>query len=94
MGDGGHVFDQGDLKPCGLQRADGGFSSLAGALNENLNGLHAVLHSELRGGFGSSLRGKRRALSGTAEPISPALAHETVLPCVSEIVTMVLLKVD
>ena len=57
MRDGGNVLDHSYLEAHGLQSADGGLSSGAGALYEDLNGLQAMLHSGLSGGLGGSLSG-------------------------------------
>ena len=43
MRNGGDVLDHYDFQTSGLQRTDGCFTSLAGALNIDLNGLQAIL---------------------------------------------------
>ena len=91
----GHVFDHADLEPCGLQRADRGLTACAGSLYKDLDGLHAVFHSNLSCGFRGGLRRERSGLFlEPLKPSSPALAQETALPWVSVMVTIVLLKVD
>ena len=67
MGDGGHVFDHRDFQSGGLQGTDCGFTAGTGALNVNLNGLQAMLHSGLGSGLSSRLSSEGSGLAGTAE---------------------------
>ena len=67
MGDRRYVFDQRNLKTGGLKRADSGLSSLAGALDEHLNGFHTMLHRGLGSRLGGRLRGEGSGLSGASE---------------------------
>ena len=53
VGDGGDVLDHRHLQAHGLQCADGSLTALAGALDKDLHGLQAMLHS----GLGSRLSG-------------------------------------
>src|SRR5688572_29392416 len=66
--DGGDVGDGADLQPGGLQRADGLLAPGAGALHEDLDLAHAVLHGLARGHLGRQRRGIRRALARALEP--------------------------
>ena len=67
MGNRGNVFDHGNLKTCGLQRADSRLTTLAGALDKDLNALHAMLHRSLGGCLSSALCGEGSGLTGAAE---------------------------
>ena len=67
MGDGSHVLDQGDFQAGSLQRTNSGLTASAGALDVDLNGLHAMLDSNLSCGLSSRLGCKRSALAAAAE---------------------------
>lgn len=67
MGDGRDVLDHGHFQTHGLQGADGGLTTLARALDENLNGLQAMLHGGLGGGLGGALCGEGGGLLAAAE---------------------------
>ena len=54
MGDGSDVLDHGHFQAHGLQGADGGLTTLARTLHEDLNGLQAMLHGGLGGGLGKN----------------------------------------
>src|ERR1700730_16792843 len=60
--DGRDVGDRRDLQAGGLQAADCGLAAGAGALDEDLDGLEAVLHGAPRRLLGRHLGGERRAL--------------------------------
>lgn len=94
MRNGGNILNQGYIQTGGLKCADGSFTAGAGAFNENFHRLHTMLHSSLSSNLGSSLCSKGVDFLEPRKPISPADAQETALPCVSVMVTMVLLKVD
>jgi hypothetical protein len=61
------VLDHRDVKARDLQRADSGFTALAGSLNEDLDSLESVLHGSLGGCFRSGLRSEGSIFLGTAE---------------------------
>src|SRR3954470_21433815 len=63
-GDGG---DRAHLEACGLQRADRGLTAGAGALDEHVDLLHAVLGGLAGGALGGHLRGERRGLARALE---------------------------
>ena len=67
VGDGGHVTDHGDLQAGCLQGADGALTAGTGALNVDLNGLHAMLDGGLGSDLSSALRSVRSALTGATE---------------------------
>ena len=67
MGDGSHVLNHNDFQTCGLQSPDGGLTSLAGALDVDLNGLQAVLLSSVGSGLGCGLSCEGSGLTGTTE---------------------------
>ena len=67
MGDGSHVLDEGDFQTGGLKRTDSGLTASAGALDVDLNGLHAMLDSDLGSSLGCRLSCKRSALAAAAE---------------------------
>ena len=83
---GGDVLDHAHIQTGGLQGADGSLTAGAGALDEDFNRLQAVFHSGLGGSLGSQLSGEGRGLLGATE------AQDRALPCVSVMVTIVLLK--
>ena len=68
MRNGGHILDEGDLQPCGLQCTNRCFSACTRALYIDLNRLEAMLHGSLRCCLCRHLRRKRGRLSGAAEP--------------------------
>src|ERR671937_1454421 len=61
------VLDAGDLEPGGLKAADRGLAARAGALDEDLDLLQALLDALARRGVGSDLRGERRRLARALE---------------------------
>src|SRR5215210_5737860 len=63
----GDVAHAGDLEPGGLQGADRGLAARAGALDEDLDLLHALLDALAGRGVGRHLRGERRRLAGALE---------------------------
>src|SRR5579863_1403689 len=63
----GYVLDAGHLEPCCLKRADRGLAAGAGALDEDLHLLEAVLDALARGRVGGHLRGKRSRLARALE---------------------------
>ena len=67
VGDGGHVTDHGDLQAGCLQGADSALTAGTGALNVDLNGLHAMLDGGLGSDLSSALRSVRSALTGATE---------------------------
>lgn len=67
MGDGSHVLDQGDFQAGSLQRTNSGLTASAGALDVDLNGLHAMLDGGLGSDLSSALRSVRSALTGATE---------------------------
>ena len=67
MRDGGDVLDHRDFETGGLQRADSGFTTRAGALDEDLDGLQAMLHGCLCGSLGRGLRGEGGGLFAATE---------------------------
>src|SRR3954463_9986945 len=62
-----HIVDRADLEACGLERTDGGLASRAGALDEDVHLLHAVLLCLARGRLGGELRGERGRLAAALE---------------------------
>src|SRR4051794_14087146 len=62
-----HVGDDPDLQARGGQRADGGLTARARALDEHVDLAHAVLHGPARGGLGGQLRGERSRLARALE---------------------------
>src|SRR3954447_20399561 len=64
---GGDVLDAGDLEPGGLQRADRGLATRAGALHEDLDLLHALLDALAGRRVGGHLGGERRRLARALE---------------------------
>jgi hypothetical protein len=66
----------------------------AGALDEDVDLLHAVLHRPATGRLGGHLGGERRRLAGALDPTVPALAQAMTAPTGSVMVTIVLLNVD
>src|SRR4029453_3017784 len=62
-----HVVDAADLEACGLERADRGLTARAGALDEDVDLLHAVLLRLAGGRLGGELRGERGRLARTLE---------------------------
>ena len=67
MGNGRYILDHAYVQAGGLQSADSGFTAGAGALYIDLNGLHAMLHSQAGGGFSRGLRGKGSGFPGASE---------------------------
>src|SRR5688500_2821667 len=65
--DGRDIGDCGDLEAGGLERPDGLLASAAGALHEDLDLAHAVLHRALGGQVGRLRRGVGRALARALE---------------------------
>src|SRR6185503_7424760 len=65
------VFDDQDLEPGGLERADRRLAAGAGALHEHLHLLEAVLHPLAGGCVGGHLRGERGRLARALEPGRP-----------------------
>src|SRR4051812_3965575 len=63
----GDVAHAGDLEPRGLQGADGGLATRAGALDEDLDLLEALLDPLAGGGVGGDLGGKGRRLARALE---------------------------
>src|SRR4051812_4765319 len=63
----GDVAHAGDLEPRGLQGADGGLATRAGALDEDLDLLEALLDPLAGGGVGGDLRGEGRRLARALE---------------------------
>ena len=95
MRDWSNILNHCYLKTCSLQCTDCGFTTLTGTLYIYFNILHAVFHSlPLRLFRPLTERQTELTSLNLSKPSSPALAHETALPCVSEIVTIVLLNVD
>ena len=86
MCNGGAILDHRHFQTCGLQGADGGFSAGAGTLDKHFDGLQTVLFCRVGGSLRGGLRGKGGRLLASTE------AQEIALPCVSVMVTMVLLK--
>src|SRR3989337_4350183 len=68
------VGDGGDLEPGRLERADRLLAAAAGALHEDLDLAHAVLHRALRGDVRRLRSGVRRALAGALEADQPGAA--------------------
>src|SRR5687768_2208777 len=66
--DGGHVGDGRHLEPRTLEGADRLLAPAAGALHEDLDLAHAVLHRASRGELGRLGGGVRCALAGALEP--------------------------
>src|SRR3954470_5899199 len=64
---GGDVGDGADLEAGGLQRADRGLTAGAGALDEHVDLLHAVLGGLAGGALGGHLRRERRGLARALE---------------------------
>src|SRR3954451_10377658 len=63
----GDVAHAGDLEPGGLQRADRGLATRAGALHEDLDLLHALLDALASRRIGGHLGGERRRLARALE---------------------------
>ncbi len=103
MGDRSHVFNVGDLEPAPVQRTNGGFAARAGTHHPNLDVFHAMLLGRgaraLRGNLGRE-GGRFARTAETAsidlreprKPHPPEVAQDSVLPCRSVMVMMVLLK--
>src|SRR5258708_23766912 len=70
VGDGRDVGDGGDLEARRLQAADGRLATGAGALDEDLDGLQAVLHRLARGVLRGHLRREGRALARALEALA------------------------
>src|SRR5689334_21685261 len=66
--DRGHVLDAGDLDACVLDRADGGLTAGAGALDHDVDLADAVLHGAAGALLGRHLGGERGALARPLEP--------------------------
>ena len=65
---GSYVLDHRDLQASGLERTDGGFTALTGALDVDFYALEAaVFHSSLCSGLSDHLRGVGSGLSAAAE---------------------------
>ena len=92
MRDRRHVLDQSDLESDGFQRADSGFPSGTGSFDEHLNRFQTVIDRDLSGDADCAANGVD--FLDPLKPSSPADAHEIALPSASEMVTIVLLKVD
>lgn len=92
MRDGRDVLNHRDLQADSLQGADRSFTTLAGALNKDLDRLETMLHRSGSSRFSGALSGERSGLLAAAEAEAPEEAQERALPCVSVTVTMVLLK--
>ena len=69
MGNRGYVLDGYDGKTRRLEGSQGGLAARAGALNVNLDTLHAVLHGFFRGVLGGQLGREGGALPGTLEAL-------------------------
>ena len=67
MGDGRDVLDHGHFQAHGLQRPDRGLTALAGALDEDLDGLQAMLHSGAGGRLSRGLCREGGGLLAAAE---------------------------
>ena len=67
MGNGGDVLDHGDLQTSSLQRTNGSFTALAGALYINFYALQAMLHSSLGSHLSGGLGSKGSGLTGATE---------------------------
>ena len=65
--DGRDVLDHGDLQAHSLQGADGSFTTLAGALDKDLDGLETMLHSGGSSRLSGALRGEGSGLLAAAE---------------------------
>src|SRR3990170_21096 len=68
---GRHVLDGADLEADGTQRTDRGLPAGAGALDEHVDLLHAVLHRTPAGRLGGHLRGERGGLARPLEADGP-----------------------
>src|SRR5690606_23759806 len=64
---GGDVLDRADLEAGRLERADRGLTARAGALDEDVDLLHAVLLRTARGGLGGELGSEGRRLARALE---------------------------
>ena len=80
MGDGRDVFDHAHIQTGGLQCADGGLTACARTLNEDLYGLHAMLHRDTGCRFGCRLRGEG---SGFSRPTEAQLSRAGPGHCIA-----------
>src|SRR3990170_6655538 len=67
MGNRRDVGNVGDLQAAGIERADSGLTTRAGALHAHFPHLHAVLLRGIAGLLGGTLRGEGGALARAAE---------------------------
>src|SRR5919107_1668773 len=67
VGGGRDVLDRADLEADRTERADRGLTARAGALDEDVDLLHAVLHRPPTGRLGGHLRGERGRLARALE---------------------------
>ena len=93
MRDRGDIGDRANLEADCPEGANGGLAARAGALDEDVDALHAVFHRTTTGGLGCHLCGVRRGLAGPLKPTVPADAQAMTAPLGSVIEMTVLLKV-
>src|SRR6476620_5284195 len=67
VGSGRDVLDGADLEADGTQRTDGGLTTRARTLDEDVDLLHAVVHGATASGLGSHLRGAGGGLARALE---------------------------
>ena len=90
-----HVLDARDLEARGRERADRGLAARTRALHEHVHLLQAVLLRLASAAFSAaSCAANGVDLREPLKPTLPALAQQSVLPCRSVMVTIVLLNVD
>jgi hypothetical protein len=92
-GTGVTILDGGDFQADGLQSADGGFAAGSRAFDADFDLAHAVGHGLPGGVLGHLLGGEGGAFARAFETDPPALDQPSTLPCMSVMVTLVLLKV-
>ena len=93
MRHGRHILDCGDIQTGCLQAADGRFATGARPLDPHFHFLEAVRLRIAGSTLGHLRRGVGRALREPLNPARPALNQLIGLPCISVMVTRVLLKV-
>ena len=94
MGNGRHVFDEIHFETCSLQRTNGRLAARLPAPLIHLDLTDAVIHGSPCRSLGGHSGGKGRPLSGALKPLISEEDQERTLPCLSVIVTIVLLKVE
>ena len=92
MRDGCDISDVGDLEPGRIERAHRRFPARPRSLDVDLERLDTEFFHRGPDLLGRDLRCERRALPEPRKPLAPDVDQPSVLPCLSVIVMIVLLK--